>query len=118
MTQPMLLSVVPESRSKPISTRELRFLCRLGQGGMAEVHLANAAAHGEPPRLVVVKRMHQQHADDPATVRMFLDEARLALCLAHPNIVRSERLGMFDGRHGIVMEFLEGQPFQIGRAHV
>lgn len=74
------------------------------------MHLANAAPFGAAPSLVVVKRMHQQHVDDPATVRMFLDEARLALCLSHPNIVRSERLGMFDGRHGIVMEFLQGQP--------
>src|SRR5258706_11651750 len=105
------LSLVPESRSKPISGRGLRFLCRLGQGGMAEVHLANAAPFGAAPSLVVVKRMHQQHVEDPGTLRMFLDEARLALCLVHPNIVRSERLGMFDGRHGIVMEFLEGQPF-------
>jgi len=105
------LGVVPESRSKPISSRGLRFLCRLGQGGMAEVHLANAAPPNASPSLVVVKRMHQQHVDDPATVRMFLDEARLALCLHHPNIVRSERLGMFEGRHGIVMEFLEGQAF-------
>jgi serine/threonine-protein kinase len=78
---------------------------------MAEVHLANTAPPNAPPNLVVVKRMHQQHLDDPATVRMFLDEARLALCLSHPNIVRTDRLGMFDGRHGIVMEFLEGQPF-------
>jgi serine/threonine-protein kinase len=78
---------------------------------MAEVHLANTAASHAAPNLVVVKRMHQQHADDPATARMFLDEARLALCLSHPNIVRADRLGLFDGRHGIVMEFLEGQPF-------
>lgn len=78
---------------------------------MAEVHLANAGPPLGSPKLVVVKRMHQQHVDDAATVRMFLDEARLALCLSHPNIVRTERLGMFDGRHGIVMEFLEGQPF-------
>lgn len=114
MTQPALtpeLCLVPESHTKPISSRGLRFLCRLGQGGMAEVHLANAAAPNTAPNLVVVKRMHQQHADDPATIRMFLDEARLALCLSHPNIVRADRLGMFDGRHGIVMEFLEGQPF-------
>ena len=90
-----------------------RVVARLGQGGMAEVHLANAAPFGAAPSLVVVKRMHQQHVDDAATVRMFLDEARLALCLVHPNIVRSERLGMFDGRHGIVMEFLEGQPFHL-----
>jgi serine/threonine-protein kinase len=111
MTQPIPiseLSAAPESRSKPISSRALRFLCRLGQGGMAEIHLASASPPGPP--LVVVKRMHQHHAEDPATVRMFLDEARLALCLLHPNIVRSERLGMFEGRHGIVMEFLEGQP--------
>jgi serine/threonine-protein kinase len=113
MTQSIPLSEVsgaPESRSKPISSRSLRFLCRLGQGGMAEVHLATTALDGAGG-LLVVKRMHQQHVDDPAAVRMFLDEARLALCLVHPNIVRSERLGMFEGRHGIVMEFLEGQPF-------
>ncbi len=114
MTQPVCSSeliAIPESRSKPISSRGLRFLCRLGQGGMAEVHLANAAPPNASPQLLVVKRMHQQHVDDPCSVRMFLDEARLALCLSHPNIVRTERLGMFDGRHGIVMEFLEGQPF-------
>jgi serine/threonine-protein kinase len=114
MTQPLQLSeltLVPESHSKPISGRGLRFLCRLGQGGMAEVHLANAASPSASPSLVVVKRMHRQHADDVATVRMFLDEARLALCLSHPNIVRTDRLATFDGRYGIVMEFLEGQPF-------
>ncbi|HYQ15775.1 MAG TPA: protein kinase, partial [Polyangiaceae bacterium] len=114
MTQSFPLSehaVVPESRRKPVSSRGVRFLCRLGQGGMAEVHLASTAPPGAPPSLVVVKRMHPQHAEDPAAVRMFLDEARLALCLSHPNIVRSERLGMFEGRHGIVMEFLDGQPF-------
>jgi serine/threonine protein kinase len=104
-------SAVPESRSKPISARPLRFLCRLGQGGMAEIHLASSPPPG--PELVVVKRMHQQHAEEPTTVRMFLDEARLALCLVHPNIVRSERLGIFEGRHGIVMEFLEGQPLHL-----
>jgi eukaryotic-like serine/threonine-protein kinase len=115
MTQPIPLSelaLVPESRAKPLSNRGVRFLCRLGQGGMAEVHLANAAPPNHSPSLVVVKRMHQQHAEEPSSVRMFLDEARLALCLSHPNIVRTERLGMFDGRQGIVMEFLEGQPFQ------
>jgi serine/threonine protein kinase len=90
----------------------MRFLCRLGQGGMAEVHLAASASAAGQPSLVVVKRMHQQHAEDAATVRMFLDEARLAMRLSHPNIVRTERVGTFDGRHGIVMEFLEGQPFQ------
>jgi serine/threonine protein kinase len=115
MTQPITitdLTNTPESGRKPISSRGgLRFLCRLGQGGMAEVHVAACNGTGHEPNLVVVKRMHHQHADDPATVRMFQDEARLALRLSHPNIVRTERLGMFDGRHGIVMEYLEGQPF-------
>jgi serine/threonine-protein kinase len=43
---------------------------------------------------------------------MFLDEARLALCQKHPHIVESRRLGTFGGRHGIVMEFLQGQTLQ------
>jgi serine/threonine-protein kinase len=79
---------------------------------MAEVHLAATTITEGVHELVVVKRMHQQHLDDSATVRMFLDEARLALQLHHPNIVAAHRLGMFDGRHGIVMEYLEGQPLQ------
>jgi serine/threonine protein kinase len=108
-------STPPDSRtSKPPSSRGgLRLLCRLGQGGMAEVHLASRSHFSGATDLVVIKRMHQQHVDDPATVRMFLDEAQLALALSHPNIVRTERLGTFGGRHGIVMEFLEGQPFHL-----
>jgi len=79
---------------------------------MAEVHLAATSIVDGVHELVVVKRMHTQHLEDTATVRMFLDEARLALRLEHRHIVRTHRLGMFDGRHGIVMEFLEGQPLQ------
>lgn len=112
MTQP---SVIPISEvlNAPLSSRSgLRFLCRLGQGGMAEVHLAATSIVDGVHELVVVKRMHTQHLEDTATVRMFLDEARLALRLEHRHIVRTHRLGMFDGRHGIVMEFLEGQPLQ------
>jgi serine/threonine protein kinase len=106
-------STTPQPFGKPPSSRSsLRLLCRLGQGGMAEVHLASAATLDGGSELLVVKRMHAQHLEDAASVRMFLDEGRLALRLSHPNIVRAQRLGMFDGRHGIVMEYLDGQPLQ------
>jgi serine/threonine protein kinase len=87
---------------------ELSLLFRLGYGGMAEVFLA-ANARGD---LSVVKRMYAHSLEDPAAEQMFLDEARLALCLRHPHIVESRRLGTFAGRHGIVMEFLQGQTLQ------
>jgi serine/threonine-protein kinase len=94
--------------SSVTDVEELTLLFRLGYGGMAEVFLA-ADARGE---LSVVKRMYAHSLEDPAAEQMFLDEARLALCLRHPHIVESRRLGTFGGRHGIVMEYLQGQPLQ------
>ncbi len=94
--------------SSVTDAQELTLLFRLGYGGMAEVFLA---ADGRAD-LSVVKRMYAHSLEDPAAEQMFLDEARLALCLKHPHIVESRRLGTFGGRHGIVMEYLKGQTLQ------
>jgi serine/threonine-protein kinase len=59
---------------------------------------------------VVVKRLHPEDAEDPSIVRMFVDESLLSLRLRHPNIVRADALGLIEGRHALVMEYLEGQP--------
>lgn len=104
-------ALMDPNTAPPSSRSGLRPLCRLGQGGMAEVHLAARSTVPGVSELCVIKRIYPHQVDDAASVRMFLDEARLALSLVHPNIVRTERLGTFGGRHGMVMEFLEGQPF-------
>jgi serine/threonine-protein kinase len=88
-----------------------QILARIGRGGMSEIFLARRpATHGD--ELVVIKRLLPEDADDPAILRMFLDEAELALRLVHPSIVRALGLGMLEERHALVLEYLEGQTLQ------
>ena len=86
-------------------------VAKLGQGGMAEVYLALAPGPQGFQKLVVVKRLHMNMEDEPMLVAMFLDEARIAARLAHPNVVQTNDVGEHEGSHFIAMEYLEGQPF-------
>ena len=73
---------------------------------MAEVFLAARPDLGSR-ELVVIKRLHGRDDDnDPALERMLRDEARIAVRLVHPNIVRTFGIGTLAGRHALVMEFL------------
>jgi eukaryotic-like serine/threonine-protein kinase len=82
---------------------------RLGSGGMAEVFLSVAPGPMGFNKLAVLKRL--KSPDDIAHVKMFLDEARLAARLNHPNIVHTYEVGETDG-YFIAMEYLEGQSLQ------
>jgi serine/threonine-protein kinase len=86
-------------------------LARIGRGGMAEILLARRPSESGA-ELVVLKRLLPEDAEDPAILRMFLDEARLALRLLHPSIVRALGVGIHEERHVLVLEFLEGQTLQ------
>ena len=59
----------------------------IASGGMATVHLGRALGEGGFERLVAVKVMHAHLAEEPEFVAMFLDEARLAARIRHPNVV-------------------------------
>lgn len=84
-------------------------LKHLATGGMAEVYLAiQRGLHGFA-RPVVIKRILPHLACDRDFVQMFLDEARLAARLHHPNIVQILDLGSEDGEYFIAMELLEGE---------
>ncbi len=81
----------------------------LGRGGMADVFLAVARGPMGFNKLAVVKRLRAQLADDPSFRTMFLDEARLAARLNHPNVVHTYEVGEQDSIYFIAMEYLEGQ---------
>ena len=86
-----------------------RLIRRLAVGGMAEIFLAHVRqAHGFE-KLVVVKRILPQYAESPDFVRMFLDEARLAGTLDHPNIAHVYDIGEHDGSFFFAMEYVHGQ---------
>jgi serine/threonine protein kinase len=87
-----------------------RLITEIGRGGMANVYLAVAEGPAGFNRLVVLKRICAQLAGDAAFEAMFLDEARLAGRLRHPNVVQTHELGEDNGRYFIAMEYLDGQP--------
>ena len=97
--------------SVPTAIGKYRLLAELGHGGMARVFLAVAHGPSGFSKLVVLKMIRVHLADDPDTLQMFLDEARLAGRLNHPNVVHTLEIVEEDGRYLMVMEYLEGQSF-------
>jgi serine/threonine protein kinase len=81
---------------------------RLARGGMAEVFLARQRGVEGFDRRVAVKRILPHLADSREFIKMFLDEARFAARLAHPNIVHIYELGQFEESYFIAMEFVDG----------
>ncbi len=86
-----------------------RLIAELARGGMGIVFLALVRGPGGFNKLFVVKLLKAHLAEDPKLVTMFLEEARLAAKLNHPNVVQTIEVGSDDGRHYIAMEFLDGQ---------
>ncbi|MFO0729213.1 MAG: serine/threonine-protein kinase [Myxococcota bacterium] len=85
-------------------------LGELGVGGMAVVYLARAQGIGSFERLVAIKRMHEHLCRDEGFVKMFLDEARVAARLHHPNVVAVHEVDEDEGRYYIVMDYVRGEP--------
>ncbi|HEY1087264.1 MAG TPA: protein kinase, partial [Archangium sp.] len=84
-------------------------LQKLASGGMAEVFLARQAGIDGFEKLVVLKRILPHQSDNPEFVRMFLDEARIAADLTHPNVVNIFDAGQVEGQYFITMEYLRGR---------
>lgn len=84
-------------------------LSKLAVGGMAEVFLACPRADGAPEQRIVIKRILPQLAADPHFVTMFLNEARIAARLSHPNIVQLFDLGKEGQSYFLAMEFVHGE---------
>jgi eukaryotic-like serine/threonine-protein kinase len=88
-----------------------RIVAELARGGMGVVYLALVRGPGAFSKLQVIKELKPELLEDPAIVEMFMEEARLAACLSHPNIVQTVEAGTEANRHYIVMEYLDGQSF-------
>ncbi len=81
---------------------------RIAMGGMAEIFLAHQQGLGGFERLVVLKRILPHLESDPRFVEMFLEEARTAARLNHPNIVDVLDVQRDDDALQIVMEYIAG----------
>jgi eukaryotic-like serine/threonine-protein kinase len=85
-------------------------IAQLARGGMGVVYLALVRGPAGFNKLFVVKELKTDLAEDPQFISMFLEEARLAARLSHPNVVQTIEVGTEGNRHFIAMEYLEGQP--------
>jgi serine/threonine-protein kinase len=86
-----------------------RVCYRIAQGGMASVYLAKLDATAGFSKWVALKIIHPNIAAEDRFVEMFLDEARLAARLDHPNLCTVFDFGEDDGRYYIAMEYLHGE---------
>jgi len=81
----------------------------IAAGGMATVHVGRLLGPVGFARTVAVKRLHPQFAKDPEFVSMFLDEARLAARVQHPNVVATIDVVATDGELFLIMDYVRGE---------
>ena len=87
-------------------------LAQLAAGGMATVYVARAQGVAGFERLVAIKVLHPHLAHDDEFISMFLDEARLAARIRHPNVVPTLDISDSAGDgFFLVMEYIEGDHF-------
>ncbi len=82
---------------------------RYASGGMADIWLANAAGASGFKKVVILKILQPQIAEDPDNLRMFLNEALVGSALNHPNIVHVFDYGEIGETYFIAMEYVSGK---------
>lgn len=86
-----------------------RLLYKIAQGGMAEIFAATVVDSPDSHReLICIKRIRPEYSDDPEFERMFTQEAKIAMALNHPNVVRVFDFDKHEGRLFLAMEYVEG----------
>ncbi len=98
--------VVPEMIGTKLDRFEL--IAELASGGMGTVFLARLGGAGGFQRLYAIKRLHEHLARHAEFIEMFLDEARLAARIHHPNVVPILEIGTTEAGYYLVMEYVEG----------
>lgn len=86
---------------------------RLARGGMAEIFLARREGPEGFSRELVVKRILPHLTADADFTSMFLEEARIAARLSHPNVVHVYDFGVVDGTYYIAMELVRGVDLRV-----
>ena len=89
-----------------------RVVDEIGIGGMASVHLARMDGPGGFQKWVAIKRIHSHLIEDESFVQMFLDEARVAARISHPNVASVIELGKHQDSYWIAMVYLHGEPLR------
>jgi len=98
---------------KPTPFGKYYLLERISIGGMAEVFRAKAFGVEGFERLVAVKRILPNIAEDKEFIRMFIEEAKLSVQLNHANIAQIFDLGVVEGSYYIALEHVHGRDLRV-----
>ena len=85
----------------------------IGAGGMATVHIGRRVGAGGFARLVAIKRLHPHLAAEREVVHAFLDEARIAARVTHPNVVSIHDVVLDGDEVLLVMEYVPGRSLSL-----
>ncbi len=109
---PVLPDQNPPSQVGTYFLGRYRVVDEIGIGGMASVHLGRMDGPGGFQKWVAIKRIHAHLVEDESFIQMFLDEARVAARISHPNVATVFELGKHDDTYWIAMEYLHGEPLR------
>lgn len=120
---PSQLRALPSVRPLPTQIGRYEIISSLGMGGMARVYLGLQRGPGAARKLFAIKQLRAEIAADEQVLTMFVDEARIALGLNHPNVVSTFEVVAESGEFHMVLEYLEGQSLaqvlrRVGRANM
>src|SRR5262252_6700562 len=82
---------------------------QIGAGGMARVYLAVRSGSANPNEVVVIKVLGREVVEDEQALALFMDEARIATVLRHPNIIHTREVVAQPPDYLLAMEFKDGQ---------
>ena len=102
------LEPIADARDRALGRYRLSY--QIASGGMATVYLGRVHGAAGFNRPVAIKRIHPHLAKRPEFVAMFLDEARIASRISHPNVCSIFDFGEVDGSYFMAMEYLVGVP--------
>jgi serine/threonine-protein kinase len=88
-----------------------QLIAKIGEGGMGTVWLTKLPGPAGFNKLAVVKELREDLTGSAEFVELFLNEARLAARLTHPNVIHTYGANEDQGRLYIAMEYLDGQPW-------
>ncbi len=97
------------AQSSPVWFGKYKLLERIAVGGMAEVFLAVRPGLEGFEKTLAIKRIRPHLTSEEAFVKMFLNEAKLAAQLQHPNVVQIYDLGKINSSFYIAMEYISGR---------
>jgi protein kinase-like protein len=106
---PVVVPAVKVAAGPGASFGRYRLLDRIGEGGMSELFLAEAAGVEGFTRVFVLKRLRPELARDKDAVAQFIDEARLQSGLVHSNIVPVFDFGVVNGEYFMTQEYILGR---------